>query len=114
MKKYRTKGTRVEREYKNMFKRWGFDCFKTPLSGATGIPGLTGDLVLTLDSDTKFSIECKARKNPPKVIEGWLKNNDILLIKGDYIQVDSSTAIMSVSTLRVLLNKFLEEENNKS
>ncbi len=112
MKKYRTKGSRVEREFKKMFDSWGFNCFKTPLSGATGIPGLTGDLVVRDPKtyETLLKVEVKARKNPPKVIMSWLKNNELLIIKGDYIKTEEAVAIMPMSTLKFFMNKFLEEE----
>ena len=40
----------------------------------------------------------------------WLKNNELLIIKGDYIKTEEAVAIMPMSTLKFFMNKFLEEE----
>ena len=74
----RDKGGRVERELVNKLKDAGMAAERVPLSGAAG-GTFSGDVLI---QDTLIA-EVKARKEGAgfKTLEGWLGDNDMLLLK---------------------------------
>jgi len=71
------KGYRREREVVLRLTEAGLDAKRTPLSGALG-GDLRGDVIV---EDTR--LEVKSRREPPKVLEGWLDDNDALVLIAD-------------------------------
>ena len=74
----RTKGGRVERELVNKLKDAGIAAERVPLSGAAG-GTFSGDVLI----QGALIAEVKARKDGEgfKTLEGWLGENDMLLLK---------------------------------
>ena len=74
----RTKGGRVERELVNKLKESGIAAERVPLSGAAG-GTFSGDVLI----QGALLAEVKARKDGEgvKTLEGWLGENDMLLLK---------------------------------
>ena len=77
----KNKGTRVERELATAHKRQGIPCIRVPLSGGGSI---SGDLLI--GPHQEYRAEVKARKTGAgfAVLEGWLKGNDLLILKKDF------------------------------
>ena len=77
----KNKGSRVERELVLKHKRQGIPCIRVPLSGGGSI---SGDLLI--GPHQEYRAEVKARKTGAgfAVLEGWLKGNDILILKKDF------------------------------
>jgi hypothetical protein len=71
------KGYRREREVVLALGDAGLDAKRMPLSGALG-GDLRGDVMV---EGTR--LEIKGRKEPPKVLEGWLDDNDALVLIAD-------------------------------
>ena len=74
------KGYRRERQVVLKLKEQGLEARRQPLSGALG-GDLSGDVIC---EDIK--LEIKGRAEPPKVLEGWLGNNDGLVIIPDRLK----------------------------
>ena len=74
----RNKGGRVERELVNKLKDAGIAAERVPLSGAAG-GSYSGDMLI----QGTLIAEVKARKEGAgfKTLEGWLGDNDMLLLK---------------------------------
>lgn len=74
--KSRNKGSRVEREIVHALNEAGIFAKRVPLSGA--MEHYKGDIEIG-----PFKAEVKARKNGTgfKVLEGWMGDNDFLVLK---------------------------------
>jgi hypothetical protein len=79
-KSQRDKGNRAERQLVNIFKAYGIEAKRVPLSGAAS--GFKGDVIATIQGQD-WRIENKVRGNGFKQIYGWLDGNDMLTIKAD-------------------------------
>ena len=77
------KGYRREREVVLALREVGLDANRTPLSGALG-GELAGDVLVKDPGRSSVErIEVKGRKELPKVLEGWLGENDALVLIAD-------------------------------
>ena len=79
-KSQRDKGNRTERQLVNIFRAYGIDAKRVPLSGAAS--GFKGDIIAIIDGQD-WRIESKVRSNGFKQIYGWLDGNDALVVKAD-------------------------------
>ena len=82
----RDKGARRERELVNMFRDWGLQAYRVPLSGAT--EHSKGDVdVYKIGRDAPFCGEAKARKDGAgfKSLYDWLEKDgaDYLALRKD-------------------------------
>jgi hypothetical protein len=73
----RQKGYRREREVVLALGEAGLSAQRMPLSGALG-GDLRGDVMVE-----GVRLEVKGRAEPPKVLEGWLRDNDALVLIAD-------------------------------
>ena len=80
----RQKGDRTERALVGMFKEWGFDAERVPLSGAAG-GSYTGDIICTDPDLGRMVCEVKARASGAGFVtlERWMGDNDMLILKRD-------------------------------
>ena len=67
-KSQRDKGNRNERQLVNIFRAYGIDAKRVPLSGAAS--GFKGDIIAIIDGQD-WRIESKVRGNGFKQIYGW-------------------------------------------
>lgn len=77
-KTQRTKGKRVELEIVHIFKRFGFDAQRIPLSGATTFQ--KGDVFVKNDKH-EFVFEVKSRKNVSKKLQAIIEQIE----RGNYV-----------------------------
>lgn len=82
----RQKGSRGEREVRDLVQRYGWSVKMQPSSGAFGTrineTRLKGDLRI-LCGDADLRVEVKRRKSLPKVMEGWQVGCEILAMRAD-------------------------------
>jgi len=79
-KSQRDKGNRNERQLVNIFRAYGIDAKRVPLSGSA--EGFKGDIIANIQGQA-WRIESKVRGNGFKRIYGWLDGNDALVVKAD-------------------------------
>jgi len=79
-KMQRDKGNRFERSAVNIFRGFGIQAQRVPLSGATEYA--KGDVEFVLQGKT-YRAECKARGSGFKQLYSWPDGNDLLIIKAD-------------------------------
>ena len=98
------KGSRVEREIVKLFTDRGYEAKKVPLSGACA--EYKGDIDWKF-KDRDIKIECKARKDGTgfKVLDNWMGDNDILVLKKDRTPPN---VYMSLETF-FEINKYCDE-----
>ena len=85
----------------------GISCERVPLSGSIG-GKYSGDLAIPTVSEREFTVECKARKDGTgfKVIEGWIKNADILCMRRNN---QEDLVVMRMNTYLKLMGKYYGE-----
>jgi hypothetical protein len=77
----RRKGDRNEYYLRDLHRELGIDCTRHPYSG--GLGGiLAGDLTIEIPGMAMVG-EVKARKQAPKTLVRWLRENDALFIRPD-------------------------------
>src|SRR6516225_3596948 len=77
----RDKGNRTERALKRYLLQRGFSAERVPLSGSAG-GRFAGDLLLTL-AGRDHIVEVKARRRGFEALYSWLRDRDMLVVKGD-------------------------------
>lgn len=80
----RDKGARRERELVKLFREWGLEAYRVPLSGAT--EHSKGDVdVYKIGRDAPLCGESKARKDGFKQLYAWLEKDgaDYLALRKD-------------------------------
>jgi len=109
----REKGSRIEREIAHKLTEGGVPTRRVIGSGAHGghDARLVGDLQIGTYGDGHWLLtgEVKARKNGEgfKTLEGWLGENDVLLLRRNHQQ---PLAVMPWITFVSLLQAFYEDE----
>lgn len=103
----KAKGDRFERSIVQMLQEVGVKAQRVPLSGAAG-GEFSGDISLTLPNHIHLQAECKSRKGGSgfKVLEGWLKGNDLLFLHRDRQQ---SMVVMTEQSFLVLVQGIFHE-----
>lgn len=83
-KMQRRKGYRVEREMVLLHQAAGVGAHRVPLSGAAG-GEYRGDIIVQSHNGEELRLEVKSRRGGSgfRVLEGWLGDNDALLLKRD-------------------------------
>jgi Holliday junction resolvase len=105
-KSQRDKGNRGERQLVNIFRAYGIEAKRVPLSGAAA--GFKGDVIATIQG-SELRIESKVRGNGFKQIYGWLDGNDALVIKADRQQ---ALIVMPLRKFCELVGEVDEHDNN--
>ena len=77
----RNKGSRVEREMVHLHLDAGVPCERVPLSGAVG-GSWSGDLKI-LGGQLRAEVKARRGGSGFSTMEGWLKGNDLLILKRD-------------------------------
>ena len=83
--KGKIRGYQNEKWTEQKHKEAGIPCERVPLSGSIG-GKYAGDLAIPDVNRRMFILECKARRGGAgfKVLEGWMKDKDILIVKRNY------------------------------
>lgn len=79
----RDKGAGYERELVNAFKEHGLKAQRVPLSGATEYAKNDVEVIAGFDGKTKFSGECKRRKELPQFFTSALDGADFAAFRQD-------------------------------
>lgn len=76
------KGRRNEYLLRDLHRGLGVRCIRHPLSG--GLGGiLAGDLTISLLPGLALVGEVKARREAPRTLVRWLRENDVLFVRPD-------------------------------
>jgi Holliday junction resolvase len=76
----KAKGTKLEKWVASMLEGLGVSARRQPGSGI--YRDFPHDVQMNLNGN-RFIVECKARKEPPKVLDGWLGGANVLVVKAD-------------------------------
>ena len=76
------KGSRFEREVRDLLKAGGVDAEKVPLSGAVKGGSFEGDLNFSLRGVVR-KLECKRRKRGCSTFYGFMANNYAVVMRDD-------------------------------
>lgn len=111
------KGSRGEREVRDLVKRHGWDVKMQPSSGAFGTriseSRLTGDMRI-FSGDAELRVEVKRRKAIPKVLDDMQQGCEILAIRGDRGDWRISMREETFGYLLSLANEALVSAANRS
>ena len=117
----RQKGSRVEREIATKLTEAGIPARRVVMSGAAARydERLTGDVDVGVmpDGNPLFTSEVKARRDGAgfKVLEGWLGDNDLLVLRRD--RADPFVAMPWATFIRLMHSHYalslIEYEENK-
>lgn len=77
----RDKGSRFERETVSIFRAYGLQADRIPLSGAA--EGFKGDVRLIDHNECHLRVECKKRASGQKQIREWIEDSDLLVLGAD-------------------------------
>jgi len=108
-KSQRDKGNRNERQLVNIFRAYGIDAKRVPLSGSA--EGFKGDIIANIQGQA-WRIESKVRGNGNgfKQLYGWLTGNDALVVKADRQQ---ALVVMPLRKFCELVGEVEASDNNK-